>query len=269
MLRTNNTEIAIGLNRPVRILQIADVHLCYADADDRPEIIEHTNMRKPFFPDALQNFQEALAMEGHADRVVICGDVLDTLSYGNLRQWQSIAKDHACMFTPGNHEFSLEHYDDPTTYEEKLNRQAQLAPFFQDGLEFASEVIGGVNLIALDNSDYCFHAPQVEKMRAEIAKGLPIALFVHIPFYSESLVRALHDKGKTPMLLGFQEDEKKELIKDPATEQMVELLRQSPLVRVVLAGHVHMQHDGLLPWGIPQHVEEGCYQGSVGLITLT
>ena len=46
MIEITNTKLTAGLERPVKILHITDIHLTYADENDTPE--HHRLMKKRF-----------------------------------------------------------------------------------------------------------------------------------------------------------------------------------------------------------------------------
>ena len=43
--------------------------------------------------------------------------------------------------------------------------------------------IGGVNIVVMDDSYYQISEGQIDMIKAEVAKGYPIILCMHIPFF--------------------------------------------------------------------------------------
>ena len=108
-----HTVLNVGLETPVKILHVTDVHLTHANENDPPEQrvleTERTEVfRKeggypPCTPD--EYFREAIELaERENALLVVTGDVMDLLTDGNVKAFHQIADGHDMMFTPGGHE---------------------------------------------------------------------------------------------------------------------------------------------------------------------
>ena len=108
-----HTVIELGLESPVKLLQITDVHLtAYADEDppSQKELLSRRYgdfRRSGEYPplDPEQYFREALDL---ADRMgalpILTGDIIDLHSAGNVALFRKIIAGRDVMFTPGGHE---------------------------------------------------------------------------------------------------------------------------------------------------------------------
>ena len=82
-------------------------------------------------------------------------------------------------------------------------------------------------------------ADQVERFRAEVAKGLPIILCMHVPFYTPHIWRA-NMKFWTPgrkFAGGPVPDARGDYIKQ---QKDIAYLKKEPLLKGILAGHLHI-----------------------------
>jgi len=106
--------------------------------------------------------------------------------------------------------------------------------------------VNGVNFVTLD-SVYGYVCPdQVERFRAEVKKGLPIILCMHVPFYTEGLWRASRKfwsragkKFESAVIPDASGDFKTQQT-DPTTRDFIAYLKTEPLLKGILAGHLHI-----------------------------
>ncbi|MBQ2706718.1 MAG: metallophosphoesterase, partial [Clostridia bacterium] len=83
------------------------------------------------------------------------------------------------FFAAGNHEFSLyvgEAWEDADYRNQSL---AKVQAAFGNDIRFSSRIIGGVNLVAIDDGYSRFDEEHLDLLKAEVAKGLPIVLLMH------------------------------------------------------------------------------------------
>ena len=108
-----HTVFKVGLDQPVKILHITDVHLTEADEYDDEETRELMIKRKASFTAHSDNaplttneyFEEAIQLAKEMEALlVVTGDVIDIHSHGNVAEFHRIADGHDMMFNPGGHE---------------------------------------------------------------------------------------------------------------------------------------------------------------------
>ena len=72
-----------------------------------------------------------------------------------------------------------------------MNSYMQMGYGFGVPMFFNSRVVGGVNIVGIDNSYYRFADWQFWRLRREVAKGLPVVLAFHDPLFEPSLYAIL------------------------------------------------------------------------------
>lgn len=129
-------------------------------------------------------------------------------------------------------------------------------------LFFSAREVGGVNVVGVDDAYYRVEPWQVRRLQREAEKGLPIVLLLHVPLFEQSLYDRMMDQEGVPYLTGCDEAHLRPVSEYRAVQQrptedtlrFVEYVNSQPLIKCVLAGHVHLNHEGVLPGGIPQLV---------------
>ena len=130
-------------------------------------------------------------------------------------------------------------------------------------LYFASRIVGGVNLVTLDDSYYTVTRTQLELLRREAEKGMPIVLCMHGPLHTQSLYDEMMDGGRggSAWLVGTPDELRRGYRPahcfalqqpDETTFEFIEYVKREPAIRVLLTGHLHrFRVDELAP-GKPQ-----------------
>ena len=89
-------------------------------------------------------------------------------------------------------------------------------------------------------------AAQVERFRAEVKKGLPIVLCMHVPFFTDDIWlattkfwacagRKFEDAAVPPPKRDYLRQKE-----DPVTRDFIAYLKTEPLLKAILAGHEHV-----------------------------
>ena len=263
------TPIEIGLEKPVKILQVTDVHLTKTndkDSDYHKDL--QTKRFDTFYKEGGQPpktpseyFEEAVKMaEDMGALLMITGDVMDIQTYGNIEEFHRIIDGHDCMFTPGGHEMQkrcVRTMEEADNYWEASRKRLQEA-FPQFDMDFSSRVIGGVNIICADNSLDHYNARTLSLFKKELEKGLPIVLFSHDPIVCGAL--NVWEDEKIPY---FTEEDYK------IRHEMIDLIKSSPLVKAYFAGHWHAQYDQAVPdASFRSYATPGLFKGVCRLIEL-
>ncbi|MBQ8207215.1 MAG: metallophosphoesterase [Clostridia bacterium] len=261
-MKKTTTKIVIGLEKPIKVIHFSDTHLTRADGRDDDRKIELAKKRRSGpFPDNELIFKETLEMAAQGyDAVLHTGDLIDFVSYANLEAAREFAETTDCFFAAGNHEFSLyvgEAKEDAAYRAQSLDR-VQAA--FGNDIRFDSRIIGGVNFVAIDNSYYLFEEFQLEGLEREAAKGFPIVILVHNPIYEETLYEHRMSQGECAYLVAVPEEKmqsypayrRDQQRADAITLETVEYIKTEPMIKAILAGHIHCDFDGELRDGLPQ-----------------
>ena len=164
-------------------------------------------------------------------------------------------------------------------YEEAVNSYNEMRPGLGAPIFFNARTIGGVNFVAIDDSYHQFEPWQLTRLKKEIAKGLPIVLCLHAPLFEQSLFDyhiARTGPGCSSYLVGCDEDHLPddewraiEIRPRGITEEAVAFIKAQPLIKAVLAGHVHFSFVSELAPGMTQFVTGGGYAGVAREITLS
>lgn len=243
--------VEIGLEKPFSILHISDTHLtaAYPYENEKKQKL-HITRTKTFGGHQEEALRDTLAWaKEKVDYVLHTGDLIDWQSEANYDLVRKYFGDNmrGCM---GNHEFSPDMgYSEPkeskTEVFKDLSREA-LSKAYPFDISFASQVVNGVNFIMMDDVYGYVTAEQVKRFRAEAAKGLPMVLCMHVPFYTPDIWRATKrfwkntdqkfTDGAIPDITGCYKTQKE----DPVTSEFIAYLRGEPLLKAILAGHEHI-----------------------------
>ena len=263
-----HTVIEVGLDAPVRIVHITDVHLtAYAEEDpeSQQDLLKrrYESFRKSGgYPplDPADYFREAIALaEEQNALLIVTGDVIDLHSAGNVRAFRDIIKGHDLMFSPGGHEYQRicrrtmeEEGDYAATMREKL-----AAEFPEFDLDFESRIVGGVNIITANNSFDYYNAYTVERFERELERGLPIIVFSHDPINDKlmGLTESYHPNVK----LTAEEYR--------ISNRMRDAILHDPRVITTVSGHWHTQNDGEVE-GKMHYVTPGLFRGICRVIEI-
>ncbi len=272
-----HTRLEIGVEKPLRFLHITDSHLAFADERDDGRKQELARRRRDAFDgaDSGRALRELDAMLDYArscgGMVLHTGDLIDFVSRRNLELVREKFSGLRWFCAAGNHEFSKyvgEAWEDEAY---KLDSLPLVAPAFPNDLRFASRLVGGVNLVAVDNGYYLFRREELERLRSEAEQGYPILLLLHTPLYTGELYREVMEVRRAgsaslagcpdEKLAAYEEYRRRQQRPDAATLEFIRFLEECPQIRAVFAGHLHFDFETRLPGGITQYVTGGGFRG--------
>lgn len=263
-----NGKIEIGVKTPFRIIHVSDTHLTLADERNDGRKIELAERRKNSFPKALAVLDDIKSLyEKTGYFTVHTGDLIDFVSEANLDAAKEFTEATDCFAAAGNHEFSLyvgEAFED-AAYRNKSLARVQEA--FKNDIRFSSKIVGGVNFVAVDNSYYLFEKYQLDRLKEEAEKGLPVILCLHTPLYSGEMYNfSLRGEAEnTPAYLMSVPEEKmsyysadryRQQKEDDITHEAYEFICREPTIKALLVGHLHKSF--VLPLGDKMQYGVGC-----------
>jgi len=240
--------LSLGAEKPFTLLHISDLHLSEADRTESPERRAFAESRRqcfPFAPEAVGFIKEYVKKTGYP--IVNTGDLLDFITPENLRLARELAESTDMLFVAGNHEYwhcpnNRFHYDDVyETYEKKNESLSLVSEALGTDVRFFHREIRGVNLVGIDDTDYCIDEAIFEKLKAVEAQGKPIALFMHIPLYSPHLGKEAKYSLNAPQYY-FENCDPVDVWErkpDERTVAICEYIRNAPLIKCVISGHTH------------------------------
>ena len=270
------TRIPIGLDAPFRALHLSDNHLSLADSRDDERKNRLAQRRQREFDSAGKGVmlhiteQLAYAKENRLP-ILHTGDLIDFVSHKNLETAETLFKDIDYFMAVGNHEFSLyvgEAFEDEAY---KMQSYDFVQKHFRNDLTFASREMSGINFVAVDNSYYRFTVIQLEKLKKEAEKGLPIVLMLHCPLHTDELYHLIMDDlhfpcayltgTPEPLLKPYDDYRYRQQKPDGATLKFIEYVYACPSIKAILAGHMHENAESILPSGVMQYITGGGYKG--------
>ena len=185
--RTVNIS-GIGLAKPVRLAIAADTH--FAFHDERDDAYADFYKRMAQWPSKKEPFEKMFAdvAESKADGLLLLGDIISFPTLANveyLKRTLDSSKVKA-FYIAGNHDWHFEGDDGSDLEQRSRWTEKRLSPLYNGRNPLMYSVkIGGVRIVMIDNSAYHVFPEQVDFWRSEAAKGDPIVLAMHIPFWQE------------------------------------------------------------------------------------
>lgn len=260
-MKTVLTELEFGIE-PTTLIHISDTHLCRADDRDNERKKALAADRKNLFPTAEEDFEKSISLAKKLG-AILChtGDLIDFVSEANFDAARRYCKSADLFFVAGNHEFSQyvgEAWEDADYRNQSLPR---VQACFENNIRFSSRTVGKINLVGIDDSYYRFEEEQLSALKSEVAKGLPILLFLHNPLHDDALYKLMLTKTKSADLTGtpesllsdYPEYRRRQQQPDEITSETVAYIRSQPLIKAIFSGHIHFDYEGTFA-DIPQFV---------------
>ena len=254
--------LEVGAKQPFEMLHFSDSHLVHLDVgdlmkSDAKDLAHYRERLKSFgHPKNFTMFAAALAYAKAKNlHVLHTGDLLDIVSDGSLANLKRDTKGFEWVYAIGNHEYCSGRKSPPKTEWLKPARR-KMQMFLPNKITVASKIIGGVNFVVFDNvgmSSDVF-AAQFAEIKAEFAKGLPVVLACHIPFYTRDLAEKVVIESKKKawsrnLLKTAQDLSRGWLAACPGKNdleinlKMSKWLRSQKNLKAVLCGHTHFEYQ--------------------------
>ena len=259
------TKIKAGADSPFSLIHVSDTHLTLADGRDGTRKVRLAEKRSRVFSDGTAALKEISSLSKKlCVPIVHTGDIIDFVSRKNLEYTKKFISENDVFLTAGNHEFSLyvgEAFEDEAYRNRSLSR---VQACFSNDIRFSSRIINGVNLIGIDDSYYRFDEKQFAEFKKQASLGLPIILFMHCALYDDALCKEIMvgHGAEAPYLtcppdsalVGCSDDRVRQQKPDEMTKEMTEYIKNLPLIKAIITGHLHWDWEGVWGNGIPQIV---------------
>ena len=235
VLKIKEITVRAGVPKPFSLLHISDSHIARLDSRSEVGVWAFAAQRSRNGRELGEHYLNAAFEYAHRAgiKVVHTGDVMEFASAANLEYTERRFKSEEVIACVGNHEYwTTKATKDDAVRELML---PQLRPAFPHGLPSSVIEIGGISFFVFDNAFERVSEAIVGKFRETVAKGLPIVLVCHVPFYGKEL------GGGFPETLPGGPKWKP----DVATNEFLKLTRAEPLVKAVLCGHLHQTWEGV------------------------
>ncbi|MHB1484446.1 MAG: metallophosphoesterase family protein [Saccharofermentanales bacterium] len=275
MIKIIDTVIEIPeLEKPLTLLHITDLHLTLRDKRDSDYVEELGVERSGYFRNAKAAFDsiEEFIIGNKPDYTIVTGDFLDFPSRRNCDLLYDFLN-NTCknyLYTPGNHECAYPNESQAVEFHEKY--YSRLFPVSGDTPDFQLIDTGDLLLIGIDDSTNQISPPQLEKMKNILKMNKPSIIFMHIPIYVDSLIDDVVKVWKQPIVIGLPSSgsaDKLEhkvdgeiasgLIPSEETREFCELIkREGSLVKAIVCGHVHFEHEDEFAEGKIQYITPIC-----------
>lgn len=271
MLNIEKTTIEIGIPEPLKILHMTDSHLPFYCDTDPENMIRQGKKRDEkssvYFLEELVKYGEE-----NCDLIVHTGDLIDYISKPCVEFAKEFLKRDNFLFVAGNHEYAK--YDGKKEDMDYRLKSMEEIGGYGINIFFNSHILGGVNFVGVDDAYHQAEYEQLEMLKEEVKKGYPIILFVHAPLYEKELYKKSYEFWKGEIcLLGSDANVHPEVAGDIAepfesTKAFYEYVINEPLIKAVLAGHLHFAFESRLPGGTVQYVTDRGDRGNAREITI-
>lgn len=278
------TVMIDGLHQPITLFQITDSHLVEVDERDAETIASGMELRATFIANSpsgwspRQHLQQALARanELEVDYVVLTGDIMHFPSAANLETFEHELKTLKApyVYLPGNHDWQYPHL--PVSEATRAEYYPRLFRFTGGNPAYQARDIGGVRLVALDNSTYQVNDVQLAFLRQQLNTELSCLLFIHIPIHTPALAAPVVNKFDAPIMMaapGWTPEAQADWgvrDSDPSTIACHQLLvdGDAPSIAAIFCGHVHFTHEAPFSNGQIQYVTRPGFEGGYRIIRL-
>lgn len=253
-LSISYARIDAGASAPFSVLHISDTHLT-ATYDREPKVKQELKrIRTQTFGGRQEEaLRDSLAWAKlNTDYVLHTGDLIDWQSEANFdlvrKYFGAIA-----LGAMGNHEYSpsmwlgMEKETRDAAWREKS--AAVLASAYPFDISFNAKAVNGVNFVMLDDVYGTVTAQQVVRFHAEVKKGLPIILCMHVPFFTDGLwlqaSRFWRNYGKKFRFAAMPapDGDLKRQREDRTTADFIAYLKGEKLLKGLLVGHEHINME--------------------------
>ena len=258
------SELVLGVEKPFTFLQASDTHFVFTDETDTQRRRDFARDRGRIFPHAEENaafIRQYVAKTGYP--IIHTGDLMDFNTPANRRFCREFVRETGMMLAAGNHEQAIcvndvfcpeDFKGDLDCREETLD---DVQTYFENDIRFTCREIGGVNFVGIDDGNYKISQSQLDSLKAVVAEGKPVLLFMHIPLYCEELEARHHAfcLGPTQELMAtYTPWQVYEQHPDELTLETCRYIRSQPLIKALFAGHLHLNHETQDPNDIKQFV---------------
>lgn len=276
-MKLRKININIGLGAPFKIVQATDSHFTYVSAEDFEKLdsksMEWYSSRSKVFAGGIPGLAAALLHAKNLNAPLFhTGDLLDFPSQANFDMIRRDLSMRDWFYSVGNHEYHGWGPGRPAiaigkTAEERTAGRRLFSPYLPNAIPVASRVIGGVNFVQYDNGGFSDHMGfwQLDQIKKEFKKGLPVVMLCHMPFFTDELVEQMVVTKKLV----------KEKINDGylqgvpwagswgGRKELLSWLKQQPLLKAVICGHLHGEYCVQFSKTAKQYVSDANYKGFV------
>ena len=276
-LQPKQIALKVGAAKPFTALHFSDTHVSMMDAADilsgkvkelsLYEARNHGLFGRGGFPFAVQSLAATLAYAKRKNIPMLnTGDLFDFRSEANIACIANSFKGADVFSSLGNHEGHGLHSPgmNPQTAAAEDALRARYEKAIGNPLIVASRVINGVNFVAFDNCEMSrfIRDKMVDRIKAELEKGLPTVLMCHMPPFSKELHEAVMEIHRVRNASYFPKENNltayymmgEDYLKSKAPKaftRLFEYLAGRDNLKAILCGHLHFEWQGTFNGKVP------------------
>ena len=268
-------EIKVGAKKPFRALHFSDSHLNFMSAAE--QVSEGAKRafknRVPVFPQSLVNFQASVDYARRNSLLMLhTGDLVDYESEANYAiSGRTLGKMADFHFAIGNHE-----YWNPKGGKTRGEIRSRAQKAFANDVQVASRVVNGVNFVAFDDANNNVSADVCRRVKDEFAKGLPVVLMMHVPFYTPAtfewsfVTLGCGERAGTADITGvpaeivrskYRANQIDYNVPRPPTLELMAFLKEQRTLKTILCGHMHTAFSDRFSDTATQYIVGGNFKG--------
>ena len=227
-LKVRQKKIEVGAERPFSVLHVSDSHVARIDSRDTDAVYAFAKTRSRIGRELGEYYLDAAVHRAQCRKmkVIHSGDFVDFMGEANLEYASRRLGTDDIVACVGNHEYWLD-----ANHRETEAYKAQTIPRIKGswaGLPASTLRVDGVNFFVFDNAFETVTGAISEAFEKTVAEGLPIVMVCHVPLWAEACPHRRNLCGMPGSKRG-----------DAVSCAFVDRARHEPLVKAVLAGHVH------------------------------
>lgn len=281
-LKIKKTTLKIGLKNPVKFIHTSDTHIAHDD--------ERVSNRAAIFdacdPGRIEDyfFKTVEYAKQNNLTIIHTGDLIDFTSNACFDFVEKYFNGVDYIYAAGNHDFCHWVGEAKEDLAYKWEQMKVTAPHFKNNLYFYSRMLGELNIVTMDNSYSRITYGQLDALKAEVAKGHPIILCMHVPLYSPNFdaelakvvgreIAPLYNMGvpdeiQDEYISRHPEVAHHKQILDEASWAAVDYIKNEPMIKALLVGHRHQEVDSVFENGKPQFMAHGTFSGYIREFTV-
>ena len=227
-LKVRKVSVSLGVDEPFSILHISDSHIARIDSRDGEATYAFAKSRSRNGRELGEYYLGEAIHHARARgiKLVHTGDFMDFASVANIEHAARRIRTDGIVACVGNHEYWL----DAGKKEVESYKEATVPKLKGEwkGVPASAVHIGGANFCVFDDSFRTVTETIAAACEETVREGLPIVMVCHVPLWTEDVGL---NGGASCGARGRKDD--------AITIEFVERVRREPLVRAVLAGHLH------------------------------
>ena len=227
-LKIRQAKVKVGIEKPFTLLHVSDSHIARIDSRDTEAAYAFAKARSRMGRELGEYYLDAAVHRARwkKTKIVHTGDFMEFMGEANLEYAARRLCTDDFLACVGNHEYWLD-----ASHRETEAYKAPTIPKLKDswaGLPASTHMIGGVNFFVFDNAFETVTEEIAAAFENAVNEALPIVMVCHVPLWAEASGLKKNVCGLPGLKKG-----------DAVSCAFVERVRNEPLVKAVLAGHVH------------------------------